>query len=744
MKRNLRLLAIPTLVLGTAISSYAEKVSLSDAKSLAIEFVVSRTGQPAGNVSLEPVYTGGSEKSPAYYIFNLAGDRGFVMVSAESATTTSILGYSFKNGYPVKEMPDGMKWMVAGLEKEIKAAPSLQSSGSLAELRKRARKSAESRDKKELATPKWSQEAPFNAMIPGRPLVGCVGTAMATIMKYHEYPQAGRGGFGGVDFDANYDWSNMRMDNYRSGYDSSEADAVATLMYHASKSIDTQYAMSGSSAYEVRVPGALTTYFGYDPGVSYKKRQEVATQKEWDAIIRREIDENRPVLYCGQDVTAGHAFVCDGYEGDYFHFNWGWGGSADGYFVTTSLNPTVSREHHYNNLNTIIYNIRPASGSVAEWSPIHITSDGNQTGIGSDMTDLSSGKKFKIRVGNLKNVSYNDFKGKIAVALTDENGVMKALLSRQQDFSMQSMGYLYNGYTDFNDCVLPAGVAVASGDRVRLMTLADGQSLWLPVAGELPTVNELDPASSAPAVFSVNFPSSAGVTLTGESTVIRGWDYSFTVKALNPQEDVVTVKANGIALTPSGETYRIANVRENQEISILVQKASEVKEKRSVWVGVPGTLSSVIPDSETGTIKELTVFGTIDARDFAFMRDAMDLRRLDISGVNITANGNDQANAIPREAFRGEGGLKEVILPKSINRLNNGCFRQCGITTISIPSGVSKYEYNIFVGCSALRDIYVGRSKAEFINWCVLSGVKVDLVTLHVPDEGAVANYSNA
>ncbi len=122
----------------------------------------------------------------------------------------------------------------------------------------------------------------------------------------------------------------------------------------------------------------------------------------------------------------------------------------------------------------------------------------------------------------------------------------------------------------------------------------------------------------------------------------------------------------------------------------------------------------------------------------------MQLTRLDISAVNITAHGTDQANAIPREAFRGIGSLNEVILPKSITRLNNGCFRQCGITTITIPAGVKTYEYNIFVAASKLRDIYVGRESAEFINWCVLSGVKVNEVTLHVPNERAVANYSKA
>ena len=743
MIRHFSWIAIPSILLGTSIYSYSEKVSLTEAQTLATEFVRARSGNLSGNVTLEPVFIAGTESNPLYYVFNVADNGGFVMISGET-TTTPVVGYSFEGSYPAKNMPDGMKWMLTGIEREIKAAPSLQSNQSVTELRKVARKAGERAAEKRLNTPQWSQEGPFNAMIPGKPLVGCVGTAMATIMKYHNYPAAGTGSFGGVDFATSYDWDNMRMDNYRSGYSAEEGDAVATLMYHASKSIDTQYAMSGSSAYEVRVPGALSTYFGYDPGVSYKKRSEVATQQAWDNLVKDEIDAGRPVLYCGQDVTAGHAFVCDGYQGDYLHFNWGWGGSADGYFLSTLLNPTVSRTHNYNNLNTIIYNIKPATGSVAAWSPIHITADGNQAGIGSDLTDLAPGRNFKVRVGNLKNLAHADFNGKIAVALCNENGAVKALLSSPAALSMVSMGYLPTGYKDFNNCTLPSGTSVDSKDRIRIVTQEEGQNVWLPVAGELLTLNELDPNTTSPASFMVTLPAVSGVSVEGEQSVIRGWDYTFKVTPANAAEDVVTVKANGITLVANSGRYTINNVRENQEITILVQKASEVKEKRSVWVGTPGTLSTIIPESETGTIKDLTLFGNIDARDFAFMKSSMNLRRLDISGVRISASGSDQANAIPRDAFRGKGSLKEVILPGSVNRFNNACFAQSGITSINIPAGVSKYEYNIFVACTALRDIYVGRENAEFINWCVLSGVKTDLVTLHVPSERAVSNYKKA
>ncbi len=74
---------------------------------------------------------------------------------------------------------------------------------------------AESRCQKgELNTAPGARKRRFNNLIPGRRLVGCVGTALATIMKHHNHPAQGRGSVGNVDFNVAYDWENMRTDNF--------------------------------------------------------------------------------------------------------------------------------------------------------------------------------------------------------------------------------------------------------------------------------------------------------------------------------------------------------------------------------------------------------------------------------------------------------------------------------------------------------------------------------------------------
>lgn len=739
-----------TLLAGTAASmAYAGTVSADNARQLAADFFAA-SGQEnlASESALELVYTCGDAAKPLYYVFNARQGQGFVIVSADDCTTP-VLGYSLENNYNVASVPPAMKWMMGGLENEIKAASKLQKPTTQEVRRSVMRRAARSNEKILLNTPEWRQEAPFNNMIPGRPLVGCVGTAMATIMKYHNYPQRGTGSYNGVNFDVAYDWDNMRMDNYRYGYSETEANAVATLVYHAAASIGTQFGYSGSSAYEVKVPAALINYFGYAPGVSFKKRSEAATQAEFDRLVENDIKAGRPVLYCGQDVTAGHAFVVDGYDPltSMIHVNWGWGGADGnnngGWYASTALNPTVSQQHSFNNLTTIIYNIKPGNGNNSSWSPIHITADGRQVGMGSDLKgDLAVGTSFTVRVGNLKNVSYNDFSGKIAVALFDAQGTFKSLLSAIDGFSLSGMAIYPYGYADFK-CQLPAGVAVADGDMIRMATSADNGTTWLPVAGELVTTNEIPAKGAAPQYFAITRPSSiTGATFTGENSVIRGWNYHFTVVPEFPERDMVTVKANGYVVSPgANHTYTIGNVVSDQEITVYVQNAADVKEKRSLWVEA-GSLESLLPGGDATALKELTLFGMMDSRDFAFIKGNMkSLTRLDISSVRILANGSDPANAVPRDAFRNLWKLKEVVLPNSVNRLCNGAFRSCGISKMVIPAGVRTIDYNVFNASSGLLDIWVSNSNPVYINWCVLHATPTSRMTLHCPSEAAVNNY---
>ena len=292
------------------------------------------------------------------------------------------------------------------------------------------------------------------------------------------------------------------------------------------------------------------------------------------------------MLYSGQDVSSGHAFVCDGYEmrGDtpYFHINWGWGGSANGYYASDALNPVVSKAHSYNDLMTVIYNIKPST-SILEWSPIHVTSDECQVGLTLDTDDITSVQKFSVRVGSLKNIANYDFSGKLAVALFSADGKQKCLLSDPRNFKLVSLQT--SKYLDFS-CSVPAGTTVADGDVVRMVTQAADGAAWLPVAGDsVLAPGEMLAKGGLLQYFDVMVPAAAEAVEIegGEGRVIKGRDYTFKVIP-TAVDKVVTVKANGFILTPdAANNYTLTNVLANQEISIIVQNAADVLSTSVLW-----------------------------------------------------------------------------------------------------------------------------------------------------------------
>lgn len=711
------------MTLSASLPSNAKKVDVSRAKETARFFFEKASAKRVrGSVTTElKLHEDKSHATSSYYVFNRGTDGGFVIVSADD-TTVPVIGFSDKGKFDYANMPDAMRWMLDSYEKQIKlnaskaySVVSDENDYAVTKHRVLSRNTAE-----------WSQEEPFNNLIPGRKLVGCVGVAMATIMQYYNYPAAGKGGIDGHDFNHTYDWTNMLTGNYRSGYTSVQGDAVARLVADAALSIQTNFSMSGSSASEVRVPAALVNYFGYDAGVSYKKKSEM-TQKAWEELIMSEIDAGRPVLYSGQDISVGHAFVCDGYEmrgsQPYFRINWGWGGIGNDIFLVSSLTPTTQSGNKWNfsEQATIIYNIKPAENSIA-WSTIQLTSDEKQIGMSSDKETVRAGESFTVRAGAFKNVSYDNFSGKMAVAMFASNGAFKTLVSPEYNYGLQAFQVDRTLYRDFN-CTVPAGTTVSLGDAFRMVTKAAGESEWKPVTGGSLTTNAIEAIGNNIAYFTVRKPSSLnGATLEGAADkVIKGRSYAFRVVPDNA-DDVVTVKANGYILTQGNNfTYTLPNVIEDLTLDVYVQNAADVKRSKTLWVS-SGMLEKSLTEEECGTVKSLTLFGTMDVRDIDFIREKMRVDSLDLSGVRVTANGTNAANAIPARAFRACGTLKAIKLPAGVTRLGNRAFELTGLREVEIPASVSTWDYNVFLNCTNLSKVISRRRSPAFINWCVFTG----------------------
>lgn len=286
------------------------------------------------------------------YVFNATGDNGYVIVSNDDRTV-SVLGYSDSGSLDLDNMPDNMRAWLQGYADEIAwlDAQGYQPSPVVA----RRAASAVKAPIAPLVATRWNQSTPFNDLCPEyttgkKSATGCVATAMAQVMKYHNYAEMTDGlpaydedysGSPCIAVDAlpqtEFDWGNM-LDVYSSGsYSDEEGAAVAKLMQYCGSSVKMGY-WSSSSSNNNMIPDALKNYFGYNSTAQLAVRS-LYTYNEWLEIIYHELSESRPVVYGGQSSGGGHSFVCDGYQGeDYFHINWGWGGLSDNYFKMSVLN----------------------------------------------------------------------------------------------------------------------------------------------------------------------------------------------------------------------------------------------------------------------------------------------------------------------------------------------------------------------------------------------------------------------
>jgi len=324
--------------------------ALQIAQNFYTERIIGYHGTGISNISLELVNTEMINGEPVYYIFGNNGNSGFVIISATDAVYP-VLAYSFESDCdPANIPPAYTAWMKNYCDQILyvkknnySPSPEIQEAWE-----KYSKGSAPSDDIDikavgPLLTTNWNQGSGYNSYCPedpagpgGHVYTGCVATAMAQVMKYHSFPETGTGSkcynhgtYGELcaDFGATtYNWASMP---------SGSSDEVAKLMYHCGVSVSMDYGPTGSGASTSGTANSLIEYFKYSPNLLYTYKSKY-TEENWRDLLCSELDNSRVLSYKG----SNHAFVCDGYQGtDHFHFNWGWGGSYNGYFYLNDLSP---------------------------------------------------------------------------------------------------------------------------------------------------------------------------------------------------------------------------------------------------------------------------------------------------------------------------------------------------------------------------------------------------------------------
>ena len=368
---------------------------------------------------------GTKEQTPGFYVFSPADGQGFVIVSGDDELAP-IVGYS--TTAKAGEMPPALCDLLSVYDMYVEDVrngvaepmqPVITASNSSIE---------------PMLTTTWNQDSPYNLQCPqvngSYTPTGCTATATAQIMKFHNWPEKASKSFTWYNnvtekdeyvntSSHKYDWANM-LDNYRNGYSTTEANAVALLMSDVGKAMNSSYALTGTGSTPTFAAQALVNIFKYSPDIIVAKREEY-TNEEYMELIRKNLEARQPLMYAGygQSYNSGHAFVCDGInENNLLHINWGWGGSYDGYFDITSMAPGGAGigggEDRYNVGQTIIANIRP-----------RVTGEANVNGqptlysmyVLNPDTDKNKGESYQVVEESVKAFENNGAKQRIAFAL---------------------------------------------------------------------------------------------------------------------------------------------------------------------------------------------------------------------------------------------------------------------------------------------------------------------------------------
>ena len=363
MKKGLLLLSLVMMCLPLM----AEQRTASEAQNVASNYLRTKAAHHLMGVStqspqLSLSMTGMSaDKKVDYYVFNNGKDNGFIIVSGDDKAAP-VLGYCDEGSFDANDIPDGMRYWLECYAEQIQYLRSHPESAYVAP------RSQSNVMITPLLTCKWNQNSPYNDQCPtygaaqNHAATGCVATATAQVMYYHKWPQQGSSEFTYV-CNVNGEGEQTLSADFGS---TTEGNAVATLMSHVGIASHMNYGSSSNTPMFAAME-AMRLYFGYNSGMrKYNRISKTAAQ--WDSLLMNELLNARPIIYTGFTPNGGgHAFVLDGINAEgYYHFNWGWGGKSDGYFLITALSPTDqgigSFEGGYNTSQEFIANVYPDKG----------------------------------------------------------------------------------------------------------------------------------------------------------------------------------------------------------------------------------------------------------------------------------------------------------------------------------------------------------------------------------------------
>ena len=362
----------------------AKQIGIEKAKQVSANWIFEKSRARYDIAKIKAAFIERSQSNNIYYVMNFPSG-GWAILSADDVARP-VIAYSSQGVFsPHEALPPQFQAWMDNIKNEIQNAIRQKSTPIKEATQEWGRLSVTSEmfdapmieyAVAPLLSTTWNQSDFYNSECPedpegpgGHVYAGCVATAMAQLMKYHNWPDTGSGshsfipetypkyGLQYADFEnTTYDWNSM-PDSLDGASSSIEINSVANLIFHCAVSVEMDFSPFTSGANVSNdTTNALKLYFKYHPSLYYDEKANYSTT-EWLSLMKTELNNGSPVLYRGAG-DGGHAFICDGFgdpTDNYFHFNWGWGGYLDGYFLLDDLTPG---SHSFNNDQGGIFNVQ--------------------------------------------------------------------------------------------------------------------------------------------------------------------------------------------------------------------------------------------------------------------------------------------------------------------------------------------------------------------------------------------------
>lgn len=302
------------------------------------------------------------KKAEAYCVVQRNNADGYVIVALHRNSERRILGYADNCSWRKGNMPEVLTEWLDGIRTSQNS--------------RRVAGTSVKKSVSPLLTCHWHQHSPYNDLTPVitdgnvKTVAGCVAIAAAQIAYYWRkdnpdhtlrdsptYPYGMAPVTMSIPKGSPNDW-NLIKDSYTEEDTAESKHAVAQLCYVLGTTSYLNFASStGGSIFDA----SNALYSQYNLLSNYIAKNNI-TQSEWEELIYTDICNGRPIMCAGND-DGGHAFVLDGYDSnlDLYHFNFGWGGSGDGYYPIDDSDNSMGG---YSQDQSVVYNIHPKNRNI--------------------------------------------------------------------------------------------------------------------------------------------------------------------------------------------------------------------------------------------------------------------------------------------------------------------------------------------------------------------------------------------